>query len=234
VLDQLPVPPCPLEWPVIVKPAAQDASVGVDQGSVVTDQMKLQLRVRRVLEAYGPPVLIEQFIPGRELTVGVVETPELRVLPVSEITFSSTKPGIWPIVTYDAKWSPGTDDYETTPPHYPAAVTPKMGERIQKLARDAYLLLGCRDYARVDFRVRPTGKPYILEVNPNPCLGPEAGLAGSLVIAGLSHAQFTVQLVRNALQRGSGAALPGVPGKDREAPKRAARREPRTPDPVSL
>src|SRR5918911_725330 len=73
VVEGLPVPECPLEWPVIVKPATQDASVGLDQGSVVTDQGRLEERVAQLLGAYGPPVLVEQFIPGREFNVALVE-----------------------------------------------------------------------------------------------------------------------------------------------------------------
>src|SRR5262249_4627666 len=124
-----------------------------------------------------------------------------RVLPISEIQFVSTDPDAWPIVTYDSKWKPGTPDYETTPPVYPAAVTPRLAERVGSLARQAFRLLGCRDYARVDFRVRPTGKPYILEVNPNPDFSPTAGLSGALGCAGISHAKFAVHLVRAAWQR---------------------------------
>ena len=81
-------------------------------------------------------------------------------------------------------------------------MTPRLQERLATLARVAFRLLGCRDYARVDFRVRPTGKPYILEVNPNPDFSPTAGLAGGLQSAGLTHAEFTVALVRQALRRG--------------------------------
>src|SRR5262245_39351170 len=217
VVDQLPVPPCRLEWPVIVKPALQDASVGLDQGSVVTDQPSLEGRVARLLAAYGPPVLVEQFIPGRELIVGLVEAPALRPLPVAEITFAENKPGSWPIVTFDAKWNPGTDDYESTPPQYPAAVSPRLAERVQDLALQAYQLLGCRDYARVDFRVRPPGKPYILEMNPNPGFGPEAGMAAALQLAGITHAQFSAQLIRNALERSAGGRQPPVNGRRRKA-----------------
>ncbi len=201
------VPPCPLEWPVIVKPANQDASVGLDQRSVVTDQKALEERVAYLLANYGPPVLVEQFIAGRELCVALLETPELRTLPISEITFVE-KPGLWPIVTFDAKWKPGSEDYEATPPKYPAVVTPKLAERVSSLAVKAFRLLGCRDYARVDFRLRPTGKPYILEVNPNPDFSPDAGLAGGLGSAGTTHAAFTVRLVENALARGGGLAAP--------------------------
>jgi D-alanine-D-alanine ligase len=206
VVDALPVPRCPLPWPVIVKPAEQDASVGLDQGSVVTDQKALAVRVAQLLEEYGPPVLVEEFVPGREFNVGVVEAPELRVLPVSEILFVKNEPGYWPIVTYDAKWRPGTPDYEATPPRYPADVGPRLARRLEKLAARAFRLLGCRDYARVDFRVSRGGKPTILEVNPNPDFNPVAGLSGGLQAAGLTHEQLTLTLVRNALARAQKAA----------------------------
>jgi D-alanine-D-alanine ligase len=208
VVEELPVPDCPIDWPVIVKPATQDASVGLDQGSVVTDQHRLAERVAHLLDAYGPPVLVEQFIRGREFNLGLIEAPDLRVLPPSEILFTDTDPGYWPIVTYDAKWKPGTRDYEATPPRYPAHVAPRLRERLETLAVQAFRLLGCRDYARVDFRVRPNGKPYILEVNPNPDFSPTAGLAGGLESAGLTHTQFTCELVQRALTRGSKAAVP--------------------------
>ncbi len=202
VIEELPVPPCGMDWPVIVKPATQDASVGLDQGSVVTDQEALNRRVAWLLENYGPPILVEQFINGREFNLGIIETPELHVLPVAEILFVDKEPGYWPIVTYDAKWKPGSRDYEATPARYPAEVSPRLRDKLMDLAEKAYRLLGCRDYARVDFRVKPSGKPYILEVNPNPDYSPTAGMSGGLVSAGLTHAQFTVQLVEMALARG--------------------------------
>jgi D-alanine-D-alanine ligase len=202
VVDHLPMPECHLEWPVIVKPAQQDASVGLDQGSVVTNQVQLNERVARLLASYGPPVLVEEFIRGRELNVALIEAPDLRALPISEVLFVDEDPNFWPIVTYDAKWKPGSRDYESTPPRYPADVSPKLTERLVALAKQAFRLLGCRDYVRCDFRVRPSGRPYLLEVNPNPDFSPTAGLAGGLVSAGLTHAQFTVDLVRHALARG--------------------------------
>jgi D-alanine-D-alanine ligase len=201
VVEQSPIAECSLGWPVIVKPATQDASVGLDQGSVVTDQHNLERRVAELLENYGPPVLIEQFIRGRELNVGLIEAPELRVLPISEILFTDPDPKFWPIVTYDGKWKPGTRDYDSTPPRYPADVRPRLRERLETLSRRAFRLLGCRDYARVDFRVGPTGRPYILEVNPNPDFSPVAGLSGGLQSAGITHTAFAVQLVRSAMAR---------------------------------
>ena len=201
VAQDVPVEDCPLGWPVIVKPATQDASVGVDQGSVVTNLERLNERIAYLLDTYGPPVLIEEFIRGREFSVGIVEAPDLRVLPVSEILFVEKDPDFWPIVTYDAKWKPGTRDYEATPPAYPARVSPRLRDKLQMLAMQAYRLLGCRDYARVDFRMRGS-KPFILEVNPNPDFSPTAGLSGGLESAGIPHAQFTVDLVQRAVARG--------------------------------
>jgi D-alanine-D-alanine ligase len=204
VVSELPVPPVDLEWPLIVKPANQDASVGLDQGSVVTDPERLEARVALMLEAYGAPVLVEQYIRGREINVGVIECPDLRVLPPSEILFLAKDPDFWPIVTYEAKWKPGSREYEATPPRHPADLTPRLADKVCELAKRAYHLLGCRDYARVDFRVR-NGKPFILEVNPNPSYEPSGGLVGGLESAGLTHAQFTVELVQAALARGRGS-----------------------------
>src|SRR5262249_55416555 len=119
-------------------------------------------------------------------------------------------PAYWPIVTYDAKWKPGSRDYEATPARYPAEVSPDLAERLGGLAQQAFRLLGCRDYARVDFRVTAAGKPYLLEADPNPDFNPPAGLAGGLGSAGLTHAHFTVDLVGHALARGHRAANTGA------------------------
>jgi D-alanine-D-alanine ligase len=211
VVDALPVPENVLEWPVIVKPAEDDASVGLDQGSVVTNQPQLVERVEWMLQKYGAPVLVEEYIAGREFNVALVEVPQLRALPISEIAFTDNDPDYWPIVTYDAKWKPGTRDFEATPACHPAAVSPRLAERLTDLAMRAYRLLGCRDYARVDFRVRPPARPYILEVNPNPDISPSAGLARALSADGHSLRQFVVDLVWQALQRHSSSAKSASP-----------------------
>jgi D-alanine-D-alanine ligase len=205
VVEDLPAPHCTIDWPVIVKPADEDASVGLDQGSVVTDQDQLNDRVAFLLQTYGSPVLVEQFIRGREFNVGLIELPDLQVLPIGEILFVDDDPNYWPIVTYDAKWKPETRDYKSTPPRYPATVAPRLAERVNDLARRAFRLLGCRDYARVDFRIKPPGRPYILEVNPNPDFSPTAGLAGGLQASGITLGQFAVELAHAALARGRGA-----------------------------
>jgi D-alanine-D-alanine ligase len=206
VVEQAPgkpptVPRCPLPWPVIVKPAEQDASVGLDQDSVVTGQRDLERRVSFILENYGPPVLIEEFIPGRELNVALFEDPDLRCLPPSEILFQHG-PETWPILTYAGKWHTDSAEFVQTPPHCPANIPARLRDRVFELACQAYRLLGCRDYARVDFRVRPSGKPTILEVNPNPDITLDAGFSRCLAAARLPYETFLVQLADLAVKRG--------------------------------
>jgi D-alanine-D-alanine ligase len=189
-------------WPVIVKPATQDGSIGIDQSSVVTDQDRLNEKIAQVMARYGHPVLVERFLDGRELKVGMIEWPELRTLPVSEIQHRPA-PGSWPLLTYDGKWNPESADYQATPPVFPGDLKSDLVAQIERMAREAFLLFGCRDYASVDFRLAADGKPQVLEVNPNPDYHPTAGFARALAIAGISHADFTIFLVRAALRRGN-------------------------------
>jgi D-alanine-D-alanine ligase len=206
VVERLPVPRRTSDWPVIVKPAQQDASVGLDQESVVTNQKQLERRVAYVLEEYGPPVLVEEFIGGRELNVALIEDPELRTLPPSEILFQQG-PGHWPILTYAGKWRTDSPEFIQTPPNCPADISPRLARRAAKLAQEAYRLLGCRDYARVDFRVRPSGQPTILEVNPNPDISDEAGFCRCLAAGGITRPEFIVQLTRAAVARAGAADM---------------------------
>jgi D-alanine-D-alanine ligase len=200
VVHRLPLSLANLPWPVIVKPACRDGSEGIDQGSVVTDRVALEERIARLLSNYGAPVLVEQYLPGRDISMALVETPELLALPASEILFNEKDAGYWPIVTYDAKWQPGSREYEATPPVYPAEIAPELADRLMELTRRVFRLFGCRDYARVDFRV-DQDRPNILEINPNPCFSAGAALAATLRTASMDHSEFTVRLVRRAMER---------------------------------
>ncbi len=217
VIDDGHVPPCPIDWPVIVKPGTEDASIGIDQGSVVTSQRELEDRVGYLRGKYGPLVLVEKFVRGREFNVALIERDgALTTLPFSEILFvpPADRPDLWPIVSFDAKWRPGTLDFTATPAKNPAEnVTLAMQESIANLAKKAFELVGCRDYARVDFRVDESGQPFVLEVNPNPCISPLAGLAAGLETAKLPYADFILGLVRSALRRGPNPELAETIGK---------------------
>lgn len=205
VVENGPVPRCDIPWPVIVKPGLEDASVGIDQKSVVTSQAELEERVDYIRKTYGPTVLVEQFVRGREFNVAMLERDgRVQPLPYSEILFvpPADAPDLWPIVSFDAKWRPGTRDFVATPAKNPADVTPELRAELADLAVRAFELVGCRDYARVDFRVDEAGRPFVLEVNPNPCISPLAGLAAGLESAKIPYPEFVLGLIRSALRRG--------------------------------
>jgi D-alanine-D-alanine ligase len=199
-VDALPCPRCELTWPVIIKPAAQDASVGIEQASVVTDQAALESRVALVLKRYGGPVLVEQYIAGREFHASVVETTpgDLQVLPLAEIVFKD--PGLWPIYSYAAKWTAESREFKATTLVAPVVVPAEQLAQITQLVRSAFRLLNCRDYARVDLRVTADGRPFILEINPNPYIN-SIGMANGLSAIGRRHDWFIRDLARAALSR---------------------------------
>lgn len=205
-VDRLPCPACPIAWPVIVKPAAQDASVGIEQGSVVTSQEQLEERVGWVLKRYGGPVLVEQFIRGREFLVSFLDgpaddegRPTIQMLPAAEILF--TDPELWPIYSYEAKWATESREYAATPLKAPVTLPEEWTERIRVIGEKTYRLLNCQDYARLDLRMSPEGEPFILEVNPNPFISSIA-LINGLEAVGRAHSNFVADLARAALSRG--------------------------------
>lgn len=210
VADSVPVPTPPFGWPVIAKPGLEDASVGIDQKSVATSNEELDARTQYLIDAYKGPVLVEKFVRGREFNVAMIATRgKLEALPFSEILFvpPPENPGLWPILTFDAKWKPNARDFAATPVKNPADVDPVLHEKVATAARKAFELVGCRDYARVDFRIDEEGNPYILEVNPNPCISPLAGLAAALESAKVSYSAFVLGVLKNALRRGPNPQL---------------------------
>lgn len=201
-----------LNWPLIVKPSEEDGSVGITQESVVTQERQLRDRVDFVLTTYGGSALIEEFIHGREFHVSVWEHDgRIDVLPFSEITFTGDESrGEWPIISFDAKWRPGTADYQHTPATNPADVDSQLQDRISEVVRRAFRVTGCRDYARLDVRVDRQGCPLILEVNPNPCIGPMGGFEAALQSAKIPYNEFTSGLVFAAIARGNCGRLSEV------------------------
>lgn len=202
VQDGSAIPQNTIGWPVIIKPGTQDASIGIEQGSVVTSQDKLEERANYLLEKYGPPVLVEQFIDGREFTAAVVENPSLIVLAPSEVHFPIREKGLWAIISYDAKWAPESAEFEGTPYEYPAKMSPELLGKVKDTVARAYRAVGLRDYGRIDMRVSNDETVYVIEANPNPDLHVVAGLAISLESVGLTYEGYIADLVLTAWKRG--------------------------------
>ena len=184
--------------PAIVKPAAEDASVGIDNGSVCTSKRALKKRVAQMLEQFEE-VLVQEYIPGREFNVGFVGK---RMLPIAEIRFDTLPDGTWPIVSYAAKWIEGSPEDEGTVPICPAELDPDLASRLGQIARTAWEHLSDGEgYGRVDIRLSADGQPYVLEVNPTPDLSSNAGLARMGRAFGWGYDDLVMQIVDEALMR---------------------------------
>ncbi len=194
-----------LTFPVIAKPIHEDASAGISNASVVYDREHLQTLLADMLKKFKQPILVEQYVDGREFNVAIVGNEELVALPVSEIDFSTMPDGYHHIVSYEAKWMPDSVEYKSTVPVCPAKINQRLQQKIQNTAIRAYQVMGCRDYARVDMRVDKAGRVYVLEVNPNPDLSPgESGFARSAKAFGWTYAQLINNIVESAFKRSVG------------------------------
>ncbi len=190
--------PAEFPLPAIVKPAAEDASVGIDNGAVCTSKRALKKRVALMLEQFDE-VLVQEYVPGREFNVGFVGK---RMLPIAEIRFDGMPEGTWPIVSYAAKWIPGSPEDEGTLPVCPAEMPDELETAVAKVAREAWMYVsGGEGYGRVDLRVNDDGVPYVLEVNPCPDLSSNAGLARMGRAFGWSYDDLVMQVVDEALMR---------------------------------
>jgi len=190
-----------LKYPLIVKPSREDASAGIDNASIVEEFSSLRKRVRYVFNEYDQPALVEEYISGRELNIAIIGNKRPIVLPISEIDFSKLPPDYPKIVTYNAKWMQGTEEFVGTAGVCPAQISPDLEKKLKDIALKCYRVMGLRDYGRVDIRLDKNNTPYVLEVNPNPDLSDDAGFARSARAYGLSFEDTIGKIVEYALER---------------------------------
>ncbi len=190
-----------LTFPLIVKPSHEDGSVGISDLSIVNNLSELRKRVRFIHAEFEQPALVEQYILGREMNVAILGSLRPQVLPISEIDFSGLPADMHKIVSYEAKWMHGTAAYEGTRGVCPAKLTARQEGEMKRTALTCFQLIGCRDYARIDFRLTPEGVPYVLEVNPNPDISDDAGFARSARGAGYSFPEAIGKIVESAVER---------------------------------
>lgn len=176
-------------FPAIVKPAGEDGSVGIHEDSVVENAIELFAALDRT----DGDALVQAFVTGREFNVGFVGT---EPLPLAEVVFAGSQR----VVSYAAKWSPGSRDDLSTLPICPARVSATFRDAAVGLAREAWEVVGGRGYARVDLRTDAAGALHLLEINPNPDLAPSAGLARMARVAGWGFDGLVARIVEEALQ----------------------------------
>ncbi len=188
-----------LVFPCIVKPRTEDASHGISANSFINDFAALERQVRVVTETYHTSALVEHFIGGREFNATVMGNSESVVLPISEIVYS-LPPELPRILTFEAKWEPGSPYFKGTGVVCPAKVSPEEFNYISNTALSAFKLIVGRGYARMDMRMDESGILNVMEVNPNPDISPGTGAARQSRAAGMSYAEFIGKIIGFALE----------------------------------
>lgn len=193
-----------LRFPVIVKPSREDGSAGITEESVVEDEAGLKGRVAHVIEKYGQEALAEEYIGGREFNVGVLGNgtggEPYRALPPAELVYRNPA---WRVCSFESKWDVNHPSYQEIVPECPARIPDSLRNRLEKLTLACAKAFGLCGYARVDFRMNGGGKLFALEVNPNPDISSNAGLARAARAAGLSYGALVQEILRLGLSRGA-------------------------------
>lgn len=193
-----------LRFPVIVKPPQEDASLGITESSVVTDLRELLERMNELQATYQQPVLIEQFIPGREFYVGVLGNAHAEALPVIELCFPADPANPHRIASFDVKWS-GSEGAGGARPAAQSMVAEdlpaELVEQMRRIAVEAFQALRLRDYARIDCRVTDDDAVYVIEVNPNCYLEHGSEFAMAAHAAGLGYTELIHRIAELATAR---------------------------------
>jgi len=190
-----------LEFPVIVKPAREDGSIGIEFNAVVSSIRELMERIDWLHANFDSPVLIEEYVEGREMYVGIIGNESPLALPVVELDLSKLPEGRPKIAGAEVKWAKGTGAYRDTKSIVPDDLSDETVAQLQTTALAAYQALELRDYARIDMRLRPDGRVAVIEANPNPWLASKAEFAMAARKAGRTYSQLVQEIVDLALAR---------------------------------
>jgi len=191
-----------LDYPWFVKLAHEDASLGITEANVARDVAGLRARSRELMSEFHEPVLAERYVEGREINVTLMGYRDsVQVLPLHEIDFAAMPADRPRIVSYAAKWDENHVDYVGTKPVPLRGVDAPVMAEIERVARAAFRALDLRDYGRVDLRVDTAGVPWVIDVNPNPDISPDAGVARAAAAAGMTYPQMVARIAETALVR---------------------------------
>ena len=189
-----------LSFPLIVKSVTEEASLGISQASIVQDDDKLKERVEFIHTSIGTGALIEQYIEGRELYVGVLGNGHVHVLPVWELMMDKLPDDARRIATERVKWSRAYQDKYGIRSGEARYLPEGKAEEIQHLAKRVYRVLGLSGYARIDVRMDAEGHVYVLEANPNPQIAHDEDFADSAEKAGYAYKDLLQELLHIGLR----------------------------------
>jgi D-alanine-D-alanine ligase len=190
-----------IDFPLIVKPTHEDASVGIAQSSIVGDYAALRERVEFIHRNLHQSAIAEQLIDGRELYVGVVGNSRLDVLPIVELVFDKIDEPAKRIATYSAKWDLEYRNRWGIKNVFARRIGKAALAEAHRAAKLAYTALELRDYGRVDLRLTKDQQIYVIEVNPNPYISFGEDMANAAERAGMDYNEFIDRIVREALKR---------------------------------
>jgi D-alanine-D-alanine ligase len=190
-----------LQFPVIVKPAREDGSIGIEFSAVVSSIRELMERMDWLHTNFDSPVLIEEYIEGREMYVGIIGNDKPAALPVVELDLSKLPDGTPRIASAEVKWGKGTKAYRDTKSAIATDLSDENIQALQQTAVAAYQALELRDYGRVDMRLQADGRVHVIEVNPNPWLSSKAEFAMAARKAGRTYTQLIEEIVELAMAR---------------------------------
>lgn len=192
-----------LKFPLIVKPNYEGSGKGIHLSSVVNDEESLYSRVRETMHIYKQAVLAEEFIRGRELTVGILEGVETVILPVLEIDFSACGESGEYFYSWRMKEYQGNKELGLVPAFYcPARIDRATEMRVKEIALKTHYAVGCADVSRTDIRLSEDNTPYVLEINPLPGLNPhESNLPMMAYAAGMKYQELIASILAGALKR---------------------------------
>lgn len=194
-----------LKFPLIIKPDAQGSSAGITNDSVVHNTDTLRVQVRRVLNEFGSPVLVEEYLPGKEFTVGIIGNDPPIVLPIIEVSFNHLPPGFAKIDSYESKWTYDVPGLGVNPLTCPAKISRRLQRQIENIALETYRVLDCVDFCRMDLRLNKHGVPNVLEINALPGLNPNPEIHSrfpyACEAAGLTYNEMILTILNAALKR---------------------------------
>jgi D-alanine-D-alanine ligase len=189
-------------FPLIVKPVWEDGSIGIDAESVVTSVKELMERVQYIQDEFDSPALIEEYIEGREMYVGILGSyEEAQALPLVELDLSKLPKGTPKIASYDVKFEKETEGYRLTKSVVVEDLSEELTAKVTETALAAYRAVKLRDYGRIDMRVTPKGEVYVIEANPNPWLSSKHEFAMAAKASGRSYTQLIGEIVDHAMAR---------------------------------